>query len=547
VVQPGVVRSPSTPDSARQPGRRQALAAAALAGTLAGLLLWLGPPGQDLAAHTYQRDVFLDHGFALWNNFWYAGRYSFVTYSLLYYPLAAPLGISILAVASIAGATFAFALVAGHEWGESARLPTFAFAVVWASTVLSGAFPFVLGVALALFALAVLQRRRNWLFALLAALTPLASPPAFVLLGVVLVAAVWVRRTHWRANGLPAAAIAAIVVVELLLHRLFPDSWRFPFPPLQFAVVFIFCVCGVVLTSGVTRARILHAMFVVYMIAAAVAFIVPSGIGENIARVRLAAVPITLLTVALRKWRPLAVSWVVLVLACTWNLATPVANLLSSRNDPTSDAEFWEPVTRFLGSRSGQTYRVEVVDTRGHWGAFYLPRAGFPVARGWFRQDDFPVNSVLYEQFDRRAYLAWLHRLGVRYVVLPNGPRDYSAKREANLLRSGRSGLRVVRRGAGFAIYEVPAPRPLVTGPHDAALVSLTETNALLRVEGPGVYRVAIRSSPYLHASRGCLGASADGMLRLRVRRAGPVEIRFAITRGDVLETLSGEHAACAR
>ena len=50
----------------------------------------------------YQRAVFLDHGFALWNNLWYAGRYSFVTYSLLYYPLAAAVGIRPLAVATVA-------------------------------------------------------------------------------------------------------------------------------------------------------------------------------------------------------------------------------------------------------------------------------------------------------------------------------------------------------------------------------------------------------------------------------------------------------------
>ena len=80
---------------------REALAAGGAAGLLSALLIWLGPPGIDFAAHVYQRAVFVQHGFALWNNFWYAGRYSFVTYSLLYYPLAALLGIKVLAVATI--------------------------------------------------------------------------------------------------------------------------------------------------------------------------------------------------------------------------------------------------------------------------------------------------------------------------------------------------------------------------------------------------------------------------------------------------------------
>ena len=63
---------------------REALLSALTAALIAATLAWLGPPGSDLAAHAYQRTVFLEHGFTLWNNFWYAGRYSFVSYSVLY-------------------------------------------------------------------------------------------------------------------------------------------------------------------------------------------------------------------------------------------------------------------------------------------------------------------------------------------------------------------------------------------------------------------------------------------------------------------------------
>jgi hypothetical protein len=109
---------------------REALLSAAAAALVATLLVWLGPPGTDLAAHAYQRTLFLQHGFTLWNNFWYAGRYSFVTYSLLYYPLAAWLGIMLLAVATIALAALAFAVVLGREWGPTARWSSRSFAVV---------------------------------------------------------------------------------------------------------------------------------------------------------------------------------------------------------------------------------------------------------------------------------------------------------------------------------------------------------------------------------------------------------------------------------
>src|SRR5947207_7925838 len=164
--------------------RAETLAAVAAAGALAAVLVWVGPQGTDLAAHAYQRTLFLQHGFVLWNNFWYAGRYSFVTYSVLYYPLAALIGIRVLAVASIATAALAFTVVLGREWGRAARISSRSFAVVWAGIVLSAAFPFALGAALALLAVWALQRGARRRFGLLSLLTLAASPLAFVLLVV---------------------------------------------------------------------------------------------------------------------------------------------------------------------------------------------------------------------------------------------------------------------------------------------------------------------------------------------------------------------------
>src|SRR5437764_333233 len=94
--------SRSSGSSVLAPARADLLVPATGAALLAALLVWLGPPGTDLAAHVYQRTLFLEHGFVLWNNFWYSGRYSFVTYSVLYYPLAAVLGIKLLAVLIVA-------------------------------------------------------------------------------------------------------------------------------------------------------------------------------------------------------------------------------------------------------------------------------------------------------------------------------------------------------------------------------------------------------------------------------------------------------------
>jgi hypothetical protein len=205
---------------------REAALSAAAAGTLAALLVWLAPPGADLAAHAYQRTLFLDHGFALWNNFWYAGRYSFVTYSVLYYPLAALLGIRLLAVATVSTAALAFAVVVWREWGPSTRWSSRTFAVVWAGIVFSAAFPFALGAALALLAIWSLQARRHWRFALLAALTMAASPLAFLLLALVLAGLGIARWGDRRALLAPALTIVAFGAVEVLLSRAFADPPR---------------------------------------------------------------------------------------------------------------------------------------------------------------------------------------------------------------------------------------------------------------------------------------------------------------------------------
>ena len=184
---------------------REALAASGGAAVLAALLVWTVPPGADFAAHVYQRAVFLQHGFALWNNFWYAGRYSFITYSLLYYPLAAAIGIKLLAVATIAAAALAFAVVVLRQWGTEARWSSRTFAVVWAGVVLTAAFPFALGTALALLAIWALQGERLWRFSLLALLTVAASPLAFLLLALVLLGIAIGRRTDRRLRSAQAS------------------------------------------------------------------------------------------------------------------------------------------------------------------------------------------------------------------------------------------------------------------------------------------------------------------------------------------------------
>ena len=191
------------------------------------------------------------------------------------------------------------------------------------------------------------------------------------------------------------------------------------------------------------------------------------------------------------------------------------------------------------------SYRVEVVDTVGHWEAVYLPKAGIPIVRGWFRQDDFPQNRVLYEQTSATGYLRWLRALGVRYVVLTDAPPDYSAQAEASRLRSGESGLPVVFHNRRLTIYAVPSPRRIITGPASARVVALTEQRVTLEFRRTGRYRLAIRYSAYWHADHACIAEGSDGMMTLNVMRAGPLDLRFDVDAGRLISTVAGNARRC--
>jgi hypothetical protein len=529
----------------RHPWAREAAFSAAAAAAVAAMLAWLGPPGTDFAAHAYQRTLFLQHGFTLWNNYWYAGRYSFVTYSLLYYPLAALLGIRLLAVATVALAAMAFAVILWREWGPTARWSSRTFAVVWAGLVLSAAFPFALGAALALLTIWALQAGARWRAAALAALTLAASPLSFLLLVIVLVGVVSARRDALRRNWVPVAAIALAAAFEIVLWRIFPGEGRFPYSGVEFAGALVFCAGSLALTWRVERARVLRFVFAVYLLAVIAAYLVPSAVGENVARLRYAAVPLIVLVFSLRRWRPLWISIAAVAAVAVWNVMPLASSYVNGRSDATKQATAWSGAITFLGRHLGSSYRVEAIDTSTHWAEVYLAEAGIPLARGWYRQDDFPQNEVLYDAPGAHVYLQWLRALGVEYVVLPRATLDYSSRVEARLVRSGRTGLRPVFRSRYVTIYRVPHAQPMVTGPGHPRVTSLTASRINAVLPRGGTYRVAVRWSPYWHASVGCLARGTDGMLRVATRRPRFVRLTFQVSAVRALDELAGKQPSC--
>jgi hypothetical protein len=529
----------------RLPEAREALLCAGIATAAATLLVWLAPSGGDLAAHEYQRSLFLAHGFTLWDNFWYAGRYAFVGYSILYYPLAAVVGIALLGVLTVALAAAAFARLLELEWGSAARWAGRCFAVVWPGVILAGEFPLALGVALGLLSLLALQAHRRWTGAVLVVLVLAASPVAFVLLAVVLAGMALGRRRPLRGVTVPALAVALAAGAEVLTLHLFP-SGTLGFPAGEAVQAVAFCVFLLALTWRLDAARGLHGVLAVYLLAVIATFAIPSGLGHDVARMRLLALPLTLLVVALRRWRPLPIVLVALGLAASWNLFPLASSWASSAADRTASKRVWTAPLSYLRAHVPTGYRVEAVDTKEHWPALYLARADIPLVRGWFRQDDHPVATLLYRRFTAAEYTAWLRRLGVAYVVLTNAPPDHSSLREARLVGSGRSGLREVFVTPEVTIYAVPRPQPIVTGPGAPRLLALHESRLLVRVNRGGQYHVAVRWSPYWRASTGCLARTSDGMVRLVTRTAATVRIAFHVDARSLFDAFAGTPRTCA-
>src|SRR5947207_1024336 len=136
------------------------------AAVLALAYLIAQPPSADFAAQAFRSDLFADHGFLIWNNYWYAGHY-LPGYSLLFPPLAAGLGPRLVGAISAVAAAGIFGAIARRRYGERARLGTLWFGTGTGSLLLAGELTFALGVAFGLAALLTIQRGRPLLAAAL--------------------------------------------------------------------------------------------------------------------------------------------------------------------------------------------------------------------------------------------------------------------------------------------------------------------------------------------------------------------------------------------
>jgi len=524
---------------------RESLVAAGIAAAVALALVAWGPPAGDESAHLY-RTLLVRDGVLVWDNLWYGGHYPLASYSLLYYFPAALVGNLVLVVVAVVVSAALFATIAVEEWGEAARWPSRVFAVCACAPVFTGTYAYAVGFAALLASVWGFQSGRRWLGILCAGLTLGFSPLAFVFLCLALGAIALAYRPARRTIVLVGAWLTLFSALQLAVNILFPAEGRYEFRPKELAWILIAGGLGWVIARGSPRGRALAMLFLLVGAVSLVAFLVPSPIGSNLTRFRTVVLPLALVAVGLVAWRPRWLA-VVAVLAAAQYTLSPYVTVAGGLTDTrAAHAAFWQPALSFLRSHRSQNYRVDVVPTFDNWEAYYLPREGFALARGWYRQLDLARNPVLYRDgLTATGYRRWLRSMAVRYVLLPNVPLDrVAAPAQAALLRSGASGLVEVERGPDWTVYELPAPTPLLTGQARAGLTAFEHERIAGFTAAPGSYLLRVRYTPYWSATPGvCLERASNGMTRLVSRRAGAFELRVEGA-GGLLRTVFGARPA---
>jgi hypothetical protein len=555
--QPEVRTLRSTVSSRLRSGsRREALLAAALAVASVELLRVLVPVGVDSAAQLYQTLHWLHGGFQFWDNYWYDGRYSFVDYSLLYYPIAAFVGQLPAVLATLAASGYLFARLVAGRFGVNSAWPVRAFAVTAAIGVwISGEYPFALGMALGLLALSLHRHRRLPLAGLAALGALLASPLAFLLLllsYVGLALGAGSLRKLLRLDIIIGLGACAALGVGLQIA--FPIGGDFHFSFWALFQVLAMSLVAFAASLRLTGVGIIRGIFAAMCVAALSAYFISSPLGGNATRLMdYVGAPLIWILLARqlqerRITRAVAVSVGAIVLC--GQLAPNLVSASVALDVPSAEPGYWRGAVAFLRHHENPNFRVEAVDSAGHWDAYYLPAAGIPIVRGWFRQDDFPNNAVLYRAaLTAVAYRAWLRRSGVRYVVLPHGELDYSATAEARVLRSGRSGLRPVYRDRFVTVFALPAPTPMLVAPRGrtGVVLELGHASLTLRVSGRGRYLLAINYTPYWRVSpaSACVAQSPDGFSDLFAAHGGVIRLRFDPTlRAMLADSVSEEGTA---
>lgn len=499
------------------------------------------PLPDDASAHLY-RALLVKRDAVLWDNFWYGGDYPLVSYSLLVYLPQQLIGPATLALVAVVSSAALFAVLVVQRWGERAAWGARAFGLLALGPLFTGGYAYAIGAAAMLACLIALQRHRHVVGGALGALTLGLSPLAFVFLALIL-AAVWLEHRRIDPRTFVVGAwLAALVVVQAAIGFLFPSEGVYPFLVGHLVAVVAVSLLGVALARRNRDTHLIMWLCVCWAVGALLLYAIPTPVGDNLARLRYFVFPVLVVAAGVQNWRPRLLVAVALAASFAYGALPDLYDAATRSDTRPTQAGFWQPAVDFLADHRSPDYRVEVVQTAGRWEAFWIPRAGFPLVRGWYRQVDLADNPLLYQKrITASEYQTWLRSRAVRYVLLPMTKLDSEgSKAEAELLRSGGSGLRLVAIRGSWMIFELPHPTPLITGPGTARVLHQDHEQLRGTVTKPGIYTMRVRWMPYwsLAGVVDCVAPGPNGQTLFRAIAPGGFSLKAAQQADQLVERI---------
>lgn len=493
----------------------------------------LRPPSVDLAAQLFRCELFASHGFLAWNNYWYGGHY-LLGYSLLFPPLGAAVGATVVGGLAAVAATALFGLLVARHYESGARLATLWFGAGTLAMLLSGRLTFALGVAIALGALVALDRDRLLLALPLALATSFASPVAGFFLGLI-GGSLILTGARSRGAALAACAVSPIAIMALA----FPGTGTEPFvlSSLAGALAVTLLVFGVL----PKREHLLRRATGLYAVAVFAAFVVPNAMGGNVVRLsNLVAGPLLALALAGRRHPRLLVALMAVPLVY-WQWQGAVRDFSRASADPSVRRDFYAPLLGEMRERThGAPVRIEIPPTQDRWEAYYVsPR--FLLARGWERQLETDEHSLFGSKLNPRSYRTWLRANGVSYVALPDAQLDYLAKQERILIEGDLPYLRPIWSNGDWRLFAVQNAAGLIDRP--ARVTSLGADWFDLRIPRASQFKLRIHFSPYWKVTGGsaCLRERGPWTL-VEAGRAGAVHVDTNLSPAAMF----GRHRICS-
>lgn len=445
-------------------------------------------PGVNDIWAALARESAVGHGVGLTYWFsWFGGAATPASYSVLEPYVSHLIGVRTLAaLATVACTPLAWLALRRTRRAEAA---------VWLATVLAGAnlwsgrAPFLFGIAFAVAALVMLQRRRTTWTVVFAMLAGLGSPVSGAFLALALAGLFLAEPALRRACAITLAALgASLVVVAVAFGN--PGAEHFTL------VEAGSCALPFVLYLLTRPPAALRMTLWISLLACPLLYLIPNGLGANFQRFAWYCLPPVVVACAGRRLRVAAVAILPALAFGAYQTSTDMIEA----TEPSASLQYYTTLAAEL-DRIGpplRDQRLEVVDDGTHTAAFTLLDHAM-LARGWETQEDTALNPVLYAPtLDAVSYKIWLQDNAVGFVAISHvqGGQSY----EYTLVAKHTPGyLHPVWRDQSWTLYRVARSDFIVNRP--VRVTDFSQAKLELRVPCRCTFTVRVHYSRYLTAT----------------------------------------------